>query len=463
MISRTLVPRDVKPITAEEFKKRAANRITTYMDDRTVVPAGPSDAPPLNGKTSIPAHMPLGVLVDTILVPRGMPIKPIERSQATQEAGAMALEVLDARMVVPAHVKPMAPEQREELERPMAVTAQLRDVVEPDIFLTGDANLLIEPEEKHDSKWDNLARMGSIAAHIVLILFLINVPRIFKESAPTQADLQRAQDEFKNLVYLPPERPTPPPPTPKLPRIDPNLLKKMAPPPVERPALPEPTPPAPQPKPQPELPEAPTPHVVTPTQPPTQPPPQVAQNTPPPPKPSELQPVKPQPNHLNLEIPDASPGQLLKQQEADAMKRAGSQGSYSTQGQIPTGPGSARPTTGNAVQILSPPMGVDFNPYIQRMLDTIRRNWYAIMPQSALLGDKGMVYITFQINPDGSVQPPDPQMERTSEKPPLDNAAISSIRASNPFEPLPKEFKGPYMRFGIFFLYNLPLDYVNQH
>jgi TonB family protein len=106
---------------------------------------------------------------------------------------------------------------------------------------------------------------------------------------------------------------------------------------------------------------------------------------------------------------------------------------------------------------------VDFNSYIQRMLEAIRRNWYSVMPQSAMLGDKGVVYITFQINPDGSIQASDPSMERTSGKPPLDNAAMSSIRASNPFEPLPKEFHGPYMRFGIFFLYNLPVEYLNSH
>ena len=45
-------------------------------------------------------------------------------------------------------------------------------------------------------------------------------------------------------------------------------------------------------------------------------------------------------------------------------------------------------------------------------------------------------------------------------KGPLDNAAMSAIHASNPFEPLPSEFKGPYIRLRIVFLYNLPLDYA---
>ena len=456
MISRTLVPRDVKPVNGDDLK-RDGNRVTTYMDDRTVVPAGPSDAPPLSGKSNIPEHLPLDVLVDRILVPRGMPIKPIERSVETQEKGAMALEVLDARLVVPAHIKPLEPEQ--EFVRPLD-TAALRQVVEPDIFITGDANLLIEPEDKHDAKWDHLARIGSIAAHILLILLLVNLPKIFSNSTPSAVAVTPEQKEI-SMLYLPPEQ-APRPPAPKMPRIDPKMLERMA-PPVEKPALPEPTPPPPPVKPQPDLPEAPTPHVATPQPPapqPQQPPQQLAQNTPPPT--SQLEPIKPQNNHLNLQLPSQSPGQVLAQQEQDAIKRRGP-GVYIPNEQGPTGPPGHGPPGRNQLNILTPTQGVDFNSYIQRMLATIERNWYAVMPQSAELGDKGVVYITFQINPDGSVQLPDPQMERTSGKPPLDNAAMSSIRASNPFEPLPKEFHGPYMRFGIYFLYNLPVDYLNNH
>lgn len=109
-------------------------------------------------------------------------------------------------------------------------------------------------------------------------------------------------------------------------------------------------------------------------------------------------------------------------------------------------------------QILTPTEGVDFSSYIQRLLATLKRNWYAVMPESAMMGDKGMVSTTFQINRDGSIPSPDPLLERTSGKGPLDNAAMSAIHASNPFEPLPSEFKGPYIRLRIVFLYNLPLD-----
>ncbi len=54
------------------------------------------------------------------------------------------------------------------------------------------------------------------------------------------------------------------------------------------------------------------------------------------------------------------------------------------------------------------------------------------MPESARMGDRGVVFTTFTINPDGSVPGPDPLLERTSGKEPLDNAAMAAIHASNP-------------------------------
>ena len=78
MIPRTLVPTDVRPFT-DNGDKKPPRRLTTYMDDRTVVPSDLSDAPPLTGKTSIPAHLPLDVLVERSLVPRGLGVKPFQQ------------------------------------------------------------------------------------------------------------------------------------------------------------------------------------------------------------------------------------------------------------------------------------------------------------------------------------------------------------------------------------------------
>ena len=46
---------------------------------------------------------------------------------------------------------------------------------------------------------------------------------------------------------------------------------------------------------------------------------------------------------------------------------------------------------GNAVTILTPTEGVDFNSYIARLVARVKQNWYAVMPESAYMGDKGIV------------------------------------------------------------------------
>src|SRR6202041_1053529 len=110
MIPRTLVPVNVRPLTEEEAKKRPS-RITTYMDDRTVVPSELSDAPPLDGKSNIPQHLPLGVLVERTLVPRGMAVKQFEIPD--RQPGIHTEEILHSRMLVPAHIEPMTREEAE--------------------------------------------------------------------------------------------------------------------------------------------------------------------------------------------------------------------------------------------------------------------------------------------------------------------------------------------------------------
>ena len=105
--------------------------------------------------------------------------------------------------------------------------------------------------------------------------------------------------------------------------------------------------------------------------------------------------------------------------------------------------------------MLTPDEGVDFNSYLQRVYVTVKRNWFSVMPGSVELGEKGIVYLTFRINRDGSVPSDEPVIERNSGKEPLDRAAFSSVRASNPFEPLPSQFKGPYIELRYRYYYNI--------
>ncbi len=226
MIPRTLVPTDVRPVT-DNGDKRPPRRLSTYMDDRTVVPSELSDhAAPLDGKTTIPAHLPLGVLVDRTLVSRSMPAKAFESFGPITEYPS--IDILDSRVVVPAYVEP--PEQRdiERFNKPQQMTAELRELVEPDIFNTGEANLLVEPEEKRDAKEDLITRALSIAFHIGFIIFLIFLPKFFRLTFPRRKKPLAASKEL-GVVYLPSDVPSvskapPSEPGPKV-RISPEDTK----------------------------------------------------------------------------------------------------------------------------------------------------------------------------------------------------------------------------------------------
>jgi len=451
MIPRTLVPTNVRRPSPDELKQ-PARRTTTYMDDRTVVPPELSDAPPLDGKSSIPSHFPLGVLVNRTLVPRGLPAKPLEK---LEEAARYSIAIMDERVVVPAYVEPPVEDLLKEFDKLPEMTPELREIVEPDMFITGDPNLLVATEPKHSAKYDAVVRASSLIVHVLLVIFLIFSPKIFPYHPPSQEEMDLARRQL-SFVYMPSETSKPAPPGPKL-RISPKVLNKVAPPvfapPVE-------TAPA-KPTPAPDLPAAPIPRV------PVNPAPS-PQRAAPAPAPSEIEPIKPQPanpGRYNLNLPSSSPNKELKDQLQDAIRRQGGGGGIipSPGAGIPRGGGGGGggqhgPGMGGGLSILTPTDGVDFSSYIQRLLATVKRNWYSVMPESAYMGEKGVVSITFRINQDGSVPPPDPNLERTSGREPLDNAAMSSIRMSNPFEPLPSAYKRPYIELRFIFFYNLPVD-----
>jgi len=297
-----------------------------------------------------------------------------------------------------------------------------------------------------------------VAGHIAFIIFLIFLPKIFPAHVPTPEEIELASKSL-GVVYLPPDAgqlsKTPgPPPAPKV-KIDNKTLNKVAPPRPEQHQMkaPEPSPE----RPPSDLPAAPTP------QPNTQPLSVPPTNIPPPPK-SVLLPAEPQPTtkNLNLGLQSSSPGRAMNEQLQDAIGKSG-HGDYSSNSGIPGGAGQngghgrGGPSAGNAVTILTPTEGVDFNSYINRLIAKVKQNWYAVMPESVYLGDKGIVSITFRINRDGSFPGENLNLERTSGKDPLDTAALSSIRTSNPFEPLPPQFKGPYIELRFTYFYNIPV------
>jgi TonB family protein len=101
--------------------------------------------------------------------------------------------------------------------------------------------------------------------------------------------------------------------------------------------------------------------------------------------------------------------------------------------------------------ILSDTQGVDFGPYLQRILQNVRENWYHLIPESAEM-KKGKLAIEFKITKDGNVA--EMRLVTSSGDVALDRPAWGSITASNPFPPLPSEFNGPYLSLRFRFYYN---------
>ena len=106
------------------------------------------------------------------------------------------------------------------------------------------------------------------------------------------------------------------------------------------------------------------------------------------------------------------------------------------------------------LEILSDTQGVDFGPYLSRIVHVVRINWYNLIPEVARppLLKKGKVSIQFAIMPNGSVT--GMTLIGPSGDVSLDRAAWGGITASNPFEPLPQQFHGPYLALRFNFYYN---------
>ncbi len=137
------------------------------------------------------------------------------------------------------------------------------------------------------------------------------------------------------------------------------------------------------------------------------------------------------------------------QEAARAAARPGT-GGQGNGGDFGLGTGAHGRQLGN-LEILSDTMGVDFGPYLQRVLHDVKQNWYNAIPESAQM-KHGNLIIEFAITKDGKVA--GMKLVAPSGDIPLDRAAWAGITASDPFPPLPSEFSGPYLALRFRFFYN---------
>jgi outer membrane biosynthesis protein TonB len=445
MIPRLLVPYGARPSATDEPTTR---RRPSTLDERTLVPAM-LPVVHLNGHSNIPSSLPLESIAARVVVPRDVK----HEAFVAEERSHLPLQPtdLDQRITVPQGAAPP------EVIAPLETVPGPGDIVDPDIFMTGEVNLLTKPHTEEAARSELVRNVFSVVLHILVIAAIILEPKIFPAHVPTQAEQDLARRQI--TVLLPPGAFDAPKtlPKPKEPpvKVDPRVLRKVAPP--------EPQPaPAPVPK-EPErvakeLPNAPTPQPT----PPPQPSAPVAK-TEEPKQQLKLETPEEQPTQHALLLPKTSPGGSIRDSMRDSAKMnaptaIGGGGQLPSSG-IPGGGGQG--SAYGAMEMLTPTEGVDFSNYLQRVYVTVKRNWEAVMPESVRLGDKGVVSLQFKIMKNGNVPNGDPVRVFGSGKEPLDRAAISSIRTSNPFEPLPPAFSGPYIELRFTYYYNLQPDYAH--
>lgn len=197
-------------------------------------------------------------------------------------------------------------------------------------------------------------------------------------------------------------------------------------------------------------------------------PPQVAQNQPPAPQENQQQgiPLPPSDQAAQLRVPPPtnrpvpnfnttmSAGSALDQATRAAAESRGHYGGGQG-GDYGLSQGKGGFKALGPAEILTDTMGVDFGPYMTRIVQIVKQNWYSIMPESVgpPIFKQGKLAIEFVILKDGKTA--NMVVRATSGDVPLDRAAWGSITMSAPFPPLPKEFPGKLLGLRFYYFYNL--------
>lgn len=319
-----------------------------------------------------------------------------------------------------------------------------------------ELHLLIEEleDERDRSRWRESVWI-SVILHLLIVLAVIIQPKFFPDLFSSKEKVvlvpQNMQDRDIQFLALPQDsqKPTPPPKTDIL--SDKNRIAQARRPTIDRHTLEELQNARRRGSPGPQGVQAPPPQQSAAATPPQQAQPQQAQNPAKPPENTvaklESPPQERAPNR-NVFNSSASAGSAIEQATRAAAQGRGAGGDYGI------GPLSPNTNAQGAVDILSDTLGVDFGPYLSRVLEEVRRNWYNLIPEEARspLFKQGKLAIQFVINKNGSVE--GMRLIAPSGDVALDRAAWGGITASNPFPPLPKEFSGPYLALRFRFYYN---------
>jgi TonB family protein len=281
----------------------------------------------------------------------------------------------------------------------------------------------------------------SIIIYLGIVWFLFYGPRVLFHQPRLISPVDVLKEREKQLTFLDTpkdlSRLTPKskaiPEKSRVQQLDQKTLQRLQ-------EMRRPEPPAPQPA-------QPAPAQASPTPPTPQPPPPAPQPT----QQSLIEAPKPAPpTRPNFGNPNQSPGDAIRKAAQDAAQNRGS-GDYSP------GAGSGRQGMGTGVDILSDTQGVDFGPYIRRILGDIRRTWIPLIPEEARppLNKQGETLIRFTILPDGRIAAMN--LDGSSQDTAIDRACWGGITGVGQFPPLPANFHGPNLELRIDFYTNKPL------
>ncbi len=162
---------------------------------------------------------------------------------------------------------------------------------------------------------------------------------------------------------------------------------------------------------------------------------------------------RPKPNFNN----QATAGSMIAQAAEAAAENRGRYGAGQA-GDYGLSRGRSGAKALDQAEILTDTMGVDFGPYLTRITQIVRQNWYNLMPPSVYppILKQGKLSIEFVILKDGKTM--GMVVHTSSGDVALDRAAWGSITASTPFPPLPKEFPGQILGLRFYYFYNLEVS-----
>lgn len=323
----------------------------------------------------------------------------------------------------------------------------------------GELHLLVEElqDERSSSRWRE-AMWISIIVHLVIFILLANSTRIFPQSWFTPVQLAKVDTHQPTFLTLPPDAQKYIPKRPKTDILsDKNRVASSQNPNDYRPTPEEIERMRRQGRPgqqqaqqaRPQTQQAAPPQQAAQAQPQQQP-----QRQQEPPAEAKLrepeQPPAPRPNPFGA--PSQSAGSAIQ----DAVRAATSTRGFGSGGDY--GAGIQRHAgLKDQAEVLSDTQGWDYGPYLARVVNAVRINWYKLIPEEAgpPFYRTGVVVIDFEIRRNGSVGPI--IVRSGSGTTSLDHAAFGGITASNPFNPLPGEYKGDELKLRFSFHYLGPI------